>query len=222
MIRAAVITLVSSVVSLSAFAQEAEVAPRESEAQASAPVNGVYVPINSSQRLGWIVEGSVGPRSLSVGVLSSAWQTAWNTPEEWNRTWSGMGKRYAARVADVTISNALEAGLGAIWGEEPRYIPSQRRGFGPRARYAAKTVFLAPRRDGHLAPAWGRYVGNTLNNVIENEWLPPSVTTPRATIVRSVNGFLGRLIGNLYEEFWPDAHRLLRKRWRRDGGSQTS
>jgi len=40
--------------------------------------------------------------------------------------------------------------------------------------------------------------------------------------VRSVNGFLGRLIGNLYEEFWPDAHRLLRKRWRRDGGSQTS
>jgi hypothetical protein len=72
-------------------------------------------------------------------------------------------------------------------------------------------VFLAQRRDGRLAPAWGRYVGNTLNNVIENAWLPPSVTTPKETIIRSANGFLGRLIGNFYDEFWPDAHRLLHR-----------
>jgi len=79
----------------------------------------------------------------------------------------------------------------------------------PRARYAIKTVFLAQRRDGHLAPAWGRYVANTVNNVIENAWLPPSVTTSQGTVVRSGEGFLGRLAGNLFAEFWPDAQRWM-------------
>ena len=210
MIRAVLVGFISTVLFVSvAGAQETEVASPESDAQLSPPPGDPYVPIEVNQRADWIVDGTIGLRSLWVGVLTSSWETAWNTPAEWNRTWSGMGRRYVAREADVTISNALEAGLGAIWGEDPRYVPSQRHGIGPRARYAVKTVFLAPRRDGHLAPAWGRYVGNTLNNVIENAWLPASVTTPRQTIVSSANGFLGRLIGNMYEEFWPDAHRLL-------------
>jgi hypothetical protein len=65
-------------------------------------------------------------------------------------------------------------------------------------------VFLAQRRDGRLAPAWGRVAGNVFNNVIENTWLPPSVTTGGQTTIRSVEGFAGRLIGNLWSEFAPD------------------
>src|SRR5207248_11447 len=103
------------------------------------------------------------------------------------------------------LSNTIEAGLGAIWGEEPRYIRSGRQGLWRRARYAMKTVLLAQRRDGHLAPAWGRYAGNVVNNIIENAWLPPSVTTADQTVARSVSGWVGRLAGNLWEEFWPDA-----------------
>ena len=105
----------------------------------------------------------------------------------------------------------MEAGLGAIWGEEPRYIPAPPGSIRSRAKYAVKTVMLAQRGDGHLAPAWGRYVGNVLNNVVENAWLPPSVTTPGQTAIRSANGFLGRLCGNLWEEFWPDLRRRLRR-----------
>jgi hypothetical protein len=172
-----------------------------------------YVPITGRERIEWIVVGTIGVRSLTlVGPLSAAWQTAFNTPEEWGQGWDGFGKRYLAREADVAISNTLEAGVGAFWGEDPRYIPSGRKGIWPRARYAMKTVFLAQRPDGHLAPAWGRYVGNTLNNIIENTYLPPSVTTPGQTVLRSANGFLGRLGGNLWDEFWPDARRLIFQR----------
>jgi hypothetical protein len=206
-----VAALALSVVSVSVFAQDTDVTGRGQAAPPPLETAAPYDPIDSGQRVAWIVDGSIGRRSLGVGVITTAWQTAWDTPTEWGRSWSGTARRYAAREADVTISNTLEAGLGAIWGEEPRYIPSGRRGIGARTRYAAKTVFLAQRRDGHLAPAWGRYVGNTLNNVIENAWLPPSVTTPKETIIRSANGFLGRLIGNFYDEFWPDAHRLLHR-----------
>ena len=67
-------------------------------------------------------------------------------PQEWEQTWSGFGKRYLEREVDVAISNTMEAGLGAIWGEDPRYIPSGRRGVWPRARY--RTQAIADRRLG--------------------------------------------------------------------------
>jgi hypothetical protein len=175
------------------------------------PARQLRVPIDTAQRIDWIVGGTIGARSLGVGVLATAWQTGWNTPEEWGRTWRGAGKRYAAREADVAISNTIEAGLGAIWGEEPRYIPAPPGTVRSRVRHALNTVLLAQRRDGHLAPAWGRYAGNVLNNVIENAWLPPSITTTRQTAIRSANGFLGRIAGNLWEEFWPDIRRRIRR-----------
>ena len=176
------------------------------------PTATSYVPVDGRQRVTWIVDGTIGRRSLfAVGPLAAAWQTGFNQPVEWQRTWSGAGKRYVEREADVAISNTIEAGLGAIWGEEPRYVPSGRRGIGSRARYAILTTVLAQRPDGHLAPAWGRFAGNTVNNVIENAWLPPSVTTPGQTALRSALGLLARLGGNAWEEFWPDVRRLFKK-----------
>lgn len=149
---------------------------------------------------------------IVVGPLAALWQTGFNQPEEWGRGFRGIGERYAQREADVAISSTIEAGLGAFWGEDPRYIRSGRRGIGARARYAIKTAFVAPRGDGHLAPAWGRYAGNTINNVIENAWLPPSATTPGQTIYRSALGFLTRIGSNAWEEFWPDVQRRLQRR----------
>ena len=189
--------------------------PAPAFCQAAAPplTAESYVPITGMQRIDWTVDGTVGKRSLTVvGPLATVWQTAFNSPEEWGRGISGIAKRYAQREADVAISNSIEAGLGALWGEDPRYIRSGRKGIWPRARYAMRTVFLAQRRDGSLKPAWGRYAGNTLNNVIENAWLPPSVTTPGQTVMRSALGFLGRLGGNAWEEFWPDVARRFTKR----------
>ena len=171
-----------------------------------------YVPITGVQRIDWTVDGTIGRRSLTVvGPLATVWQTGFNSPEEWGRGAAGIAKRYAQREADVAISNTIEAGLGALWGEEPRYIRSGRKGVWPRARYAMKTVFLTQRRDGSLKPAWGRFAGNTVNNLIENTWLPPSVTTPGQTALRSGLGMLGRLGGNAWEEFWPDVVRRFKK-----------
>lgn len=172
-----------------------------------------YVPVTTPQRADWIVDGAIGRKSLFVvGPLATAWQTGFNTPEEWGRGAAGIARRYAQREADVAISNTIEAGLGALWGEDPRYIRSGRKGIWPRARYAIKTVFLTQRRDGSLKPAWGRYAGNTLDNLIENTWLPPSVTTPGQTALRSGMGMLGRLGGNAWEEFWPDVVRRFKKK----------
>ena len=197
-----------------AFCQAAADVEAAEHTPATPPLTAdAYVPISGAQRGDWIVDGTIGRRSLfAVGPLATVWQTGFNTPSEWGRGASGIAKRYAQREADVAISNTLEAGLGALWGEDPRYIPSGRTGIWPRARYAIKTVVLAQRRDGSLKPAWGRYAGNVVNNLIENTWLPPSMTTGRETAWRSSLGLLGRLGGNAWEEFWPDVARHFRNK----------
>jgi hypothetical protein len=197
--RLPIILLIAALFPIAAWAQP----PTKPEARIDMPMTG-------QERVDWIVDGTIGPKSLFVvGPIGTAWQTAWNTPSEWGQTWSGAGKRYLEREADVAISNTIEAGLGAIWGERANYIPSHLRGIKPRLGYALKTVFLAHRADGHLAPAWGRYAGNTVNNLIENTWLPPSATTWQQTTWRSASGFATRALGNVWEEFWPDASRRL-------------
>src|SRR6185295_801253 len=107
-----------------------------------------YVPITGAQRAKWVLDGSTSVRSLGAGVVVAAWNTAWNVPEEWGRGWSGIGKRYVSREAAVTVSNSVEASLGAAWGEEPRYFRAPPGGLGSRIGYAAKSVVLARRRDG--------------------------------------------------------------------------
>ena len=190
-------------------------APASVFAQAASPDSppGADQPMTGAQRIDWIVDGTVGLKSLTVvGPIGVAWQTAWNQPEEWGQTWSGVGKRYLQREADVAISNTIEAGLGAIWGERADYLRSGRKGFKPRLKYALKTVFLAYRPNGRLAPAWGRYAGNTVNNVIENTWLPPSATTCGQTTWRCAAGFGTRAIGNVWEEFQPEIMRIVFRR----------
>jgi len=169
-------------------------------------------PITGVERINWITEGTLGPRSLTVGALASTWQTSWRIPSEWSRSTFGFRERYLAREADVAISNTIEAGLGALWGEDPRYVRAPRGSARSRAAHALKTVVLAPRADGQLKLAWGRFAGNTVNNIIENAWLPPSMTTPGQTALRSANGMLGRLVGNLWDEFWPDIRTRLSQR----------
>ena len=165
-------------------------------------------PITTQQRREWVAEGILAPKSLGTGVMIGTWQTAIGSPKEWQGS-SGFTKRVLTSQADNGISKGIEASLGMLWGEDPRSTPSGRHSIGSRLGYAMKTVVLAPRHDGHLAPAWGRFAGTVGSNVVKNAWLPSRMTTPKGTAGRVATGLLGRLATNVWEEFGPDLRRRL-------------
>jgi hypothetical protein len=169
-----------------------------------------YKPITPSGRAKWFAVSTVGPISLFVtGPWSAGWGTLFNRPEEYGPSWEGFGKRYGIRLTGVSTQNAMEASLGAAWGEDPRYFPSPDREFRPRVKHVVKATFMAPRTDGRWHPAYARHAANIGSNFLSNTWRAQSESDASHAVVRCVWGVAGRMGGNAFAEFWPDIKKKL-------------
>lgn len=163
-----------------------------------------YEPITMSGRARWWVHSLIGPESLAAGVFVAGYQTARNQPAVWGPHWDGFGKRYGMRMSNIGVSNAIEGGVGSLWGEDPRYFRSGDSSMGGRLRHVAMGVIEAKYRDGNYGPNFAYYIGSVSGNFISNAWRPSEQTTTGATMGRVGTGLLGKLASNAFKEFWPD------------------
>ena len=171
----------------------------------------VYQPITGGQRVRWVIKSTIGPQSLAAGVVSAGWGTIFNSPPEYGTNFDGFAKRYGMRLTGVSTGNAIEASLGFVWSEDPRYFVSPDRKFMRRVSHAADLTFRARRADGKLYPAYARYVGNVGNNFLSNTWRVDSESTVESALTRTFLGFAGKFGSNVFEEFWPDVRTQLKK-----------
>lgn len=160
--------------------------------------------ITGRQRFVWVVKGTVGPQSLATGIFTAGIQTAENRPREYGPHWEGFGKRYGIRMTGIAAERAMEAGLGATWGEDPRYFRSEDREFKSRMKNVFVMTVAARRDDGHLAPAYARLIAMPASNFLSNTWRADSISNNRDALGRTLYGMLGKLAGNAVAEFWPD------------------
>jgi hypothetical protein len=166
-------------------------------------------PISAKQRIDWAVRGTIGPESLIAGLFSAGWGTEFNQPKTYGPHWEGFGDRYGMRQTGIAVSNTMEAGLGAIWGEDPRYWRDAEAPFAHRLGHAAKMTFMAQNRDGGVMPAYARLMAIPGSNFLSNTWRATGDDTAGNAAVRTGLGFLSRFGSNTFNEFWPDVHRKL-------------
>ncbi len=159
-------------------------------------------PLSTAIRVRWFAKATVGPGSLSAGLVSAGWGTARNRPREYGPHWEGFGKRYGTWLSTNAASNALEAGLGAAWGEDPRYVHSIDKRFWNRIGHAGRLTFMAYRANGTMAPAYARYSGMAGSNFLSNTWRVQSENTVGAAVTRTALGFAGKFASNVFEEFF--------------------
>jgi hypothetical protein len=191
-----------------------QVKPQGPPAQNTKPLSpyAPYEPISGRERVRWAVRGTIGGKSLAEGVFSSGLSTATNSPSEYGPHWDGFGKRYGIRLTGVATSNTMEAGLGAIWGEDPRYVRSDAPAFKQRIGHVLLLTFTARNRQGDLKPAYARYIAIPGSNFLSNTWRAESVAQSNDAWRRSGYGVLGRLASNAFSEFWPDVKRKVFKK----------
>jgi hypothetical protein len=192
------------------------------EAAVSAPVDVIaevapYAAVTAWQRLGWFDQKTFGVPNLGGSLPGAALQTLLDRPREAGPHFEGFAERYGVAVSTNAVSNAMEAGLGAVWGEDPRY---RRDGAGvsfkSRLGHVVQWTVVAPDRNGELRPAYARFVAFTSSSFISNAWREPSDTSAEHSFARIGFGLLGRMGSNAFDEFWPDAKQKLFHRASRD------
>jgi hypothetical protein len=166
-------------------------------------------PITAQGRIDWVVKGTIGPESLTAGLFSAGWGTLFNQPKTYGPHWEGFEDRYGMRLSGLAVSNTMEAGFGALWGEDPRYRRDAGAPFMNRLGHAAKMTFLADDRDGSVQLAYARFIAIPGSNFLSNTWRAPGDDTAGNAAVRIGLGFFGRWGSNTFEEFWPDVKQKL-------------
>jgi hypothetical protein len=170
-----------------------------------------YKTITAEGRFFWFVRSTVGLKSLTAGIVSSSYGTATDKPHEYGTHWVGFGQRYGMRLTGISTGNAIEATLGSVWGEDPRYFHTVHAPFRERVKNIADLTFRAYHPDGERHPAYARYVAVFGNNFLSNTWRVPSESDWQHALERSGEGFAGRAISNAVSEFLPQVWRKVRK-----------
>jgi hypothetical protein len=169
-----------------------------------------YQPITPKGRLAWFARSTFGGTSIVGGVFSSALGTAIDTPSEYGPHWDGFGKRYGMRLTGISTGNAMEAALGAAWGEDPRYFTAIQRPFGSRVKNIVDLIFRAYGADRQRHLAYARYTATFGNNVLSNTWRAQSEADLQHALVRTAEGFGVRALSNTFREFAPQVWSKLR------------
>jgi hypothetical protein len=168
-----------------------------------------YRPITERLRFQWFVNSTLGPESLGAGLFTAGLGTARDAPREYGPHWGGFGKRYGMRLSGIATSNAIEAGLGALWGEDPRYLRASGQPFKSRLENALISTVATQDRAGDRMPAYARYMAIPGNNFLANTWRADSEANNRDAALRTLWGFLGEMGKNMFLEFWPDAEQQI-------------
>jgi len=166
-----------------------------------------YRPVTGEQRLSWFVRSTVGYPSLTGGLFSAGFGTAINNPHEYGPHWNGFAQRYGMRLTGISTGNAMEASLGTLWGEDPRYFRAAGQPFKQRVKNIVDLTFRSCRKDGKHYPAYARYAGDFGNNFLSNTWRVPSEAD-----WQHAEGMGNRALSNTYDEFSPDLWGLLHRK----------
>jgi hypothetical protein len=121
------------------------------------------------------------------------------------------------RLTGIGVGNAVEAGTGVFLREDPRYFRVPGRPFKARTGNVIRLAFEARHVDGSFGPAYARYIAIPGNNFLSNAWRVQSEANTHDALLRTAEGFAGRMLANGFEEFWPDVkQRLFHRRFARD------
>jgi hypothetical protein len=168
-----------------------------------------YQPITGQERFSWIVKSPLELQHLAGGVFTAAVGTALDRPREDGPHWGGYGERFGVRLTGIATSSVMEAGIGAVWGEDPRYFRVPELSYRARIWNAMRMAFMARRPDGHFELAYARFIAVPGNNFLTNAWRPDSEANVHDAVLRTLEGFAGHMVSNAWAEFWPETKAYL-------------
>jgi hypothetical protein len=170
-----------------------------------------FTPLTPQGKFDYYVRKTYGlvaiGRSLSLAGINQ-WR---DDPTEWGQGMEGYGRRFASKFAHHSIRRTIQFGAGVWLHEDPRYFPSERKGFWPRASYAVAHGFITRKDDGGSRLAYSRLMGVFGGALISRTWQPEESRTVKNGLTNGAISLGWDVANKIFEEFWPDIRKRLRR-----------
>ncbi len=195
-IRTAVFCL-SGILSASLYAQNPMNLPGQVGSTQSAE------PFTVGRKFDYRIVQTIGLRGLAGGVLGAAIGQGLDSPDEWRQGGAGFGKRYASSVAGNFTRQSMAFVLESAFHEDPRYFPSEEKGFKARVKNVLLQTVVARTDSQRNQFAYGRVMSAFANAQLVNTWQPASTGSVGHGLLRGFITLGGDLGVNFLQEFVP-------------------
>ncbi len=162
-----------------------------------------YTPLSPSAQFHKYFKSLISPEAFARAVVGAGISQWTDTPHEWGQGAEGYGLRFANAYGEHIIRQTTLYAFSDALGEDNRFSPSERSGFGARAMYAIESPFLARRPNGKRRLSYSRLGAVFAAAFISREWQPRSTDNAQHAMT-NVATTLGSEIGfNVAREFLP-------------------
>jgi hypothetical protein len=169
-------------------------------------------PLSVSDKFDYRIVQAFGLHGFAGAAIGAAIGQARNAPHEWGQGAGGFATRYASGLGGTLGRQAIEFGLESTLHEDPRYFPSEQKGFKARIRNALLQTVVTRTDSGGERFAYSRIAGAFAGGQLVRAWQPASTGSGTDGVVRAFIS-LGADFGyNFLQEFIPFVRpRSLRK-----------
>lgn len=160
-------------------------------------------PFTVAEKFDYRIVQSFGARGFAGAALGAAIGQGLDSPGEWGEGFAGFGKRYASSLGGNLTRQSMEFVLESAFHEDPRYFPSEEKGFKARIKNVLlQTVVARTDSQGHRF-AYGRMISAFSNAQLINTWQPASTGSVGDGFLRGFTTLAGDLGYNFLQEFVP-------------------
>jgi hypothetical protein len=160
-------------------------------------------PFTNHQKLEYRLNQIVGIHGSLGAAAGAALGQARNVPHEWGQGAEGYATRYFSDFGTNVIRQSVALGLETALHEDPRYFPSEEKGFKQRLKNVFLQTVVTRTDSGRATFAWARMGSAFAAGAITNTWQPPSTDTPGRAVTRGCIMLGGDLSYNFLQEFIP-------------------
>jgi hypothetical protein len=162
-------------------------------------------PFTVGDKFGYRVIQSAGLRALLGSLIGASIGQATGTPYAWGGGVEGFAKRYGSGLAGNLSRQSFAFVLESALREDPRYFPSEEKGFKKRVVNSMKQVFVCKTDAGHSSFAYARVGSAFAAGQLVNAWQPGSNGKVTDGLERGVYSLGADFAYNLAQEFLPFA-----------------
>lgn len=160
-------------------------------------------PFTVGEKFDYRVVQSLGFRGLAGGLLGAAIGQGLDSPHEWGQGFSGFATRYGSSVGGNFTRQSMAFVLESTFHEDPRYFPSEEKGFKARVKNVLLQTVVARTDSQTHRIAYARIASAFANAQLVNAWQPASTGSVGDGVLRGFTTLAGDLGYNFLQEFLP-------------------